>query len=531
MSQIHSMQVFDVYKHHSRAGANIEDYILPFSVYAEGFTVSEFASSPEMQISMSVDKVLPWRRRLELLGQELGIEPQIVEDLAFGKAMLEVPEEKQHERGVFASTAGAHLDARGEEARKETYHALYQDAHTFLFEEAVPQGHIERIEYPFDPVSGQGIMYGHTSFLEVYALDLARPQYRWRQRLSFVECLNEVAIQEFTRDGTLRRNVLVERSTFPYDAAQHEAEQCGYRPDNHKGYLRATYLDGEKRVVETLSMSDMRPEDVVALHEAFGEVFDSPATPHGVLSEPQLIDIGVYQECGGLGFFAAILDRAKETRQQGEYLFGESTGAVSSDMYANVMALSQERRKRAEPVVHRYVQGVLATHRDKRAGLLDDDEMHHHLNALFLKYRLEILKNDPILARERCTEKTADAIEIIRMLEASGRNDEARVLASEVQRELGTAYACGVMIRVDKDGNPVDENGNSLHCPEIKNGDWGNCPDCKMRVRIIVDATNKDKIYCSNASCKLSRSGGKKLATLLLGSVAKPQSSGLQAVR
>jgi hypothetical protein len=52
--------------------------------------------------------------------------------------------------------------------------------------------------------------------------------------------------------------------------------------------------------------------------------------------------------------------------------------------------------------------------------------------------------------------------------------------------------------------NPTKQTGETADkkCPEVKNGQSVRCPGCKEIVKAIVP--NKDKIYCSNAACKLA---------------------------
>ncbi len=480
----------------------------------------------EIPMAIAVEKRLPWKRRLGLLGEGLGIDAEQVEDLAFGEAVLELPEDRQYKPGTFATSANAYLDADDDVTKAEADKAFYYDVHTFLFEVDVDKGHAERIRYPYDPVTGRGIMYGKTSFLEVYALDLSQPQHKWRQQLSFIECMNEATIMDLTRDDTLRRNVFVEFSTFPYgdDISESEVEQYGYKPKNHKGYIRVTYLEGDERVVETLSMSDMRPEEVAEFYEAFGNTYKGHLTPQGVLSEPQLFNLETYQQCGGIGFFAAVLDRIKETRIGNERQFGEDVPRTNSDVYFSVMQVSSERRERAKPVVDECKQKIADLHVMRRLGLLTEAKFNADIESLLLAYRLEVFKNDPQLAREQCREATADAINILRILEAEGRYSEALDLTAVIQEELGTAYACGMMIKVGKDGNRLD-------CIEIRNGQKGRCPSCKNVVRIIVDAKNNDKLYCSDPNCRSSRTGGKKIATSIFAPLAKTGSKPILTVR
>lgn len=424
------------------------------------------------------------------------------------------------EAGLFEHSTNTYLDATAADAaRADKY--LYYECHTALFETVGERGHAEILTYEVDQTDGDAFITPTQKFNQTYYMALSRQTAKWSARRSYIEWHNNIKFGELTRRGLLQSHVAVETSIFPYSAEISQANNEGYNSDSFKAFFRSTHVDENTtvRTIETLSYSDMTPSDVQLLRGYFGLPIDEHADDETVLAQPLLIPRSWYQQNGGIGGLAQLLDSLKQLQSGQAYKFGEAVAeAPNPVVYQMVAQVSAERKSHAEPVVRAFMDDIVGLAQAVRNGEISVEQRRQQTKRLILDYRLELLANDLQLAESFYGVEVAASLDYRNYLVSEGRRVEALALEASLHKEIGTAFLCGMMVMINEEGKVVDENGEvKSDCPEIKNGQSVKCPECSKIVSVIVE--NKEKLYCPRNECKLSKSGGK--GTVGKGSTAK----------
>jgi len=124
----------------------------------------------------------------------------------------------------------------------------------------------------------------------------------------------------------------------------------------------------------------------------------------------------------------------------------------------------------------------------------------------FQKTRELIAKAEPELVRETIGDKSADLLLEAQDYARVGNYNVASSLIKHANQSMETAIICGMRVRVDSEGNVVNESGEQEgECKEIKNGDIVTCPGCGKKVAVIVEGANKDRLYCPRNDCPLAK--------------------------
>jgi hypothetical protein len=463
---------------------------------------------------LDVQEILPQDEIYNRISRRYGFSADQLADIETGELLAEPAEAVSGERGVFEHSTKTYLDAErhadGEDfARAQRY--LRYECHTALFETVGARGQAEKLEYEIDQDSGDAFITTDKQLGETFLMDLPRQRFKWRARLSWRECVNNEYIGELTQRGVLADAVFTEFSCFPFHAEKTQAESEGYNTETYKAFFRTSHTDDEAsvRTIETLSYTDLRPSDVQLLRVYFGLQQDKDADSETVLAQPLLIPKTWYEQNGGIGGLAMLVDKLKQEQDGLQYKFGELVeGPVNIQAYFKVAEVSAERKLRAAPVVEAFMQDILALARNSESGLISPDERRQKTKQLIIDYRLQILGNDIQLAEEQYGSKVAQSLQLRNELLNTGRFDEADVLAHQLQTELGAAFICGMMILVNEEGKIVDKDGNERKdCEELKNNQLVTCPKCHKKVRVIVE--NRETAFCPREECALSKAGGK----------------------
>lgn len=476
---------------------------------------------------LDVQEILPQDEIYNRISQRYGFSADQLAAIATGELLAEPAEDASGERGVFEHSTKTYLDAEryaddDDFARAERY--LRYECHTALFETVGARGQAEKLEYEIDQDSGDAFITTGKQLGETFLMDLPRQRFQWRARLSWRECVNNELIGELTQRGELADAVFTEFSCFPFHAEKSQAESEGYNSETYKAFFRTSYTDNAAsvRTIETLSYTDLRPSDVQLLRVYFDLQQDDDADSETVLAQPLLIPRQWYEQNGGIGGLALLVDRLKQEQDGLQYKFGEVVDEpVNIQAYFKVAEISAERKLRATPVVEAFMQDILALARNSELGLVSPDERRQQTNQLIIDYRLKILGNDIQLAEEQYGSKVAQSLQLRNELLATGRFDEANILAHQLQSELGVAFMCGMMILVNEEGKVVDKDGNERKdCEELKNNQLVTCPKCNKKVRVIVE--NRETAFCPREECALSKAGSKGVVKAKKLAKAKP---------
>jgi uncharacterized protein Veg len=267
-------------------------------------------------------EMLPEGDMFDRIARRYGFSEDELHDLARGDKTVSPQAAGSTKRGLFEDSTATFLDASPEDkAAAERY--LYFECHTAAFEAVGHRGHAESLTYPIDQRDGDAFVTADKQFGQIYLMDMARGDLpEWRARLSFIEWFNNESIAELTRRGELAQYVVAEFTLFPYHADKKQAEEAGYNSETYKSFIRTSQVNDAvtERTIETLSYTDMLPEDIQLLREYFGMPrLESHADAETVLRQPLLISKEWYEQHGGIGGLAQLVDAIKQQRDGQHY--------------------------------------------------------------------------------------------------------------------------------------------------------------------------------------------------------------------
>jgi hypothetical protein len=205
------------------------------------------------------------------------------------------------------------------------------------------------------------------------------------------------------------------------------------------------------------------------------------------------------------------LDGLPDVARQLDGLKGEGIymgGMPNRDSYnyEGLEKLSAEREQMLDEQIDGFTEALIDIAIDTSTSRLTLHQAHERYMEEFQKTRELIASIEPELVRETIGDKSADLLVEAQEYARSGNYAMANNLIDQANQAMEIAIICGMSVRIDSEGNVVNENGEQEgECKEIKNGDIVTCPGCSKKVAVIVEGLNKDKLYCPRRDCNLSK--------------------------
>lgn len=396
----------------------------------------------------------------------------------------------------------AHADVYGpgHELTTEAYRYLKDDARTALFEAITERGHVSVTRSIWD-ADMEGFVSGNVPIMKMLenALDgrLISAEYERRQ----AEIHEEAFVEAAYASGLFRNgNAVLTFSPYPDDIPETHAAGLGYKHSTKKYMIRWITVDDEgERTTKQLSMSGSDSGLITEFLRINGYYDgDKDLSSTEILGTTLLV---AHSDLEGLADVARQLDQLSG---DGTYMGGEPNR--DSYNYECIEAVSANREKLLEQQIDSFTDSLIEIAISNVSGEANLYQAHDRYMEEFEKTRKLIARAEPELVRETIGDKSADLLLEAQEYVRVGNYDLANSLIEQANQVMDVAVICGMSVRVDSEGNVVNESGErESECKEIKNGDIVTCPGCSKKVAVIVEGANKDKLYCPRSDCSLAK--------------------------
>ncbi|HSW37825.1 MAG TPA: hypothetical protein VLG37_05690 [Candidatus Saccharimonadales bacterium] len=275
----------------------------------------------------------------------------------------------------------------------------------------------------------------------------------------------------------------------------------GYVPEIDKFMAREVEFAGSgDRVERQLALSgvDITPKVIRTVLSEIGVIDGSQALTKTQLHSKQFV--GKLPK--GLTGFAQLLDR-EASKQSGKRIFmGEEVSEDHPMDYDAVPVEAEIRREKLAPKPRELADYVImlvenGTDREVSEGLV---------NAYLKKMLLKVAKADPDKAEVMFDKATADGFRVVAVLQALGRDEEARRLQAEVERNAPEVSYCGAgscglesVIPNSPEAQKAKElglKGDLLHDKERP------CPSCSKMTVFYDSKGSKACVSCKSTEIK-----------------------------
>ncbi len=369
------------------------------------------------------------------------------------------------------------------------------------------------------------------------AIETAKKDKRFRPQLtrSGWDHKNALTVNRMVR-GETDYNTRIVVTPLPEEAIEESGavywRGVGYVPHLRRGFVQLYHANGEELITGSLSFDGSDKKRLRELFSKYGvDIPEEETTDNwlqyaitGTMSEEEAKEFAleIANQAGDPEYKKTTntVEVTNEHRAIMETVFNESYIHACESLAVgrqtkSLTELMSQLANNAQYFNEDYKQALyrMEVNQDKFS---DEDFIVIHellvystiemMRALHLQAAEQVIKSDSF--------RNAGYLNIayLKSLDQASFQDALGSFGAEGARNNRTYSACGLAISPGGKSNPDESPQHAFggNCPEVKNGQITKCPHCKKIVRAIVP--NKEKIYCSNAKCKLAAPGlaGKK---------------------